>query len=111
VKRGEIWIVDLAPTVGHEIRSARPVMIVSSEEFTKVTGLTWVVAITAGGNRSRSAGFSVPLIASGLTTAGMVACEQIRAIDMASRKGRYVETAPDILVDQVVGMAEAILAG
>jgi len=30
-RRGEIWLVDLAPTVGDEIKKVRPVVVVSSD--------------------------------------------------------------------------------
>ena len=33
MKRGEIWLVNLDPTVGSEIRKTRPAVIVSSCEF------------------------------------------------------------------------------
>ena len=32
-KRGEIWLVDLNPTRGTEIRKTRPVVVVSSNEI------------------------------------------------------------------------------
>ncbi len=32
-RRGEIWLVDLNPTRGAEIRKTRPVVVVSSEEI------------------------------------------------------------------------------
>ena len=32
-KRGEIWLVDLNPTRGAEIRKTRPVVVVNSEEI------------------------------------------------------------------------------
>ena len=34
-KRGEIWLVSLDPTSGHEQRGRRPVLIVSPEAFNR----------------------------------------------------------------------------
>ena len=33
MKRGEIWIINLDPTIGAEIRKTRPVVIVSSDDI------------------------------------------------------------------------------
>jgi mRNA interferase MazF len=32
-KRGEIWLANLDPTVGHEIRKTRPVVVISSDHM------------------------------------------------------------------------------
>jgi mRNA-degrading endonuclease toxin of MazEF toxin-antitoxin module len=37
MKRGEIWVVGLDPTRGHEQRGRRPVLIVSPEKFNRIT--------------------------------------------------------------------------
>ena len=37
MKRGEIWLVSLDPTLGHEQKGRRPVLIVSPEAFNRVT--------------------------------------------------------------------------
>ena len=37
MKRGEIWLVGLDPTQGHEQKGRRPVLIVSPEAFNRVT--------------------------------------------------------------------------
>ena len=31
IKRGEIWLVNLDPTIGAEIRKTRPVVVISSD--------------------------------------------------------------------------------
>ena len=33
MKRGEIWIINLDPTIGAEIRKTRPVVIISSDDI------------------------------------------------------------------------------
>jgi len=50
MKRGEIWLVSLDPTSGHEQKGRRPVLIVSPEAFNHVTKLPVIVPITSGGN-------------------------------------------------------------
>jgi mRNA interferase ChpB len=114
MKRGDIWMVDLNPTIGNEIRNEpqrpRPVIILSSAAFCQVTGLALVVPITGGGGQSRNAGYAIPVMGFGLTTTGVARCEQVRSIDPIGRGARYVETAPDVLVDQVLGVIDSMLA-
>lgn len=33
IKRGEIWLVNLDPTIGAEIRKTRPVVVINSDEI------------------------------------------------------------------------------
>ncbi|PZV17658.1 MAG: PemK family transcriptional regulator [Leptolyngbya sp.] len=44
-KRGEIWLVNLDPTIGSEIKKTRPVVIVNSDLIGKLP-LKWVVPMT-----------------------------------------------------------------
>jgi len=48
MKRGEIWLVSLDPTSGHE-QQGQPVLIVSPEAFNQVTRLPVILPITSGG--------------------------------------------------------------
>ena len=65
MKRGEIWLVGLDPSEGHEQKGRRPVLIVSPEAFNQITKVPVVLPITSGGNFVRTAGFAVPLTALG----------------------------------------------
>lgn len=47
VKRGEIWLVSLNPTVGHEINKTRPSIIVQNDEGNKNSPLTIIAPITS----------------------------------------------------------------
>lgn len=50
MKRGDIWLVGLDPTEGHEQTGRRPVLIVSREAFNRVTKVPVVLPITSGGS-------------------------------------------------------------
>ncbi len=102
MKRGEIWLVSLDPTSGHEQKGRRPVLIVSPEPFNRVTKLPVVLPITSGGNFARTAGFAVPLTGAGTKTTGIVRCDQPRALDLAARGGRKLESVPDAIMDEVL---------
>jgi mRNA-degrading endonuclease toxin of MazEF toxin-antitoxin module len=102
MKRGEIWLVSLDPTSGHEQKGRRPVLIVSAEAFNRVTKVPVVLPITSGGNFARTAGFAVPLTGAGTKTTGIVRCDQLRALDLAARGGKKLENIPDTIMDDVL---------
>ncbi len=106
MKRGEIWLVSLDPSSGHEQEGRRPVLIVSPESFNKITKVPIVVPITSGGNFARTAGFAVPL--TGSKTTGIVRCDQPRALDLASRGGNRLESVPDVVIDEVLAKISPI---
>jgi len=106
MKRGEIWLVSLDPTSGHEQKGRRPVLIVSPEAFNRVTKVPVVLPITSGGNFARTAGFAVSL--AGTKTTGIVRCDQPRALGLAARSGKKLESVPDAIVDDVLAKLTAI---
>src|SRR6185437_1847527 len=102
MRRGEIWLVGLDPTQGHEQRGRRPVLIVSPEAFNRVTKVPVVVPITSGGSFARTAGFAVTLDGAGTTTTGIVRCDQPRALDLGARGGKKLESIPDAIMNEVL---------
>jgi mRNA-degrading endonuclease toxin of MazEF toxin-antitoxin module len=108
MKRGEIWLVSLDPTSGHEQKGRRPVLIVSAEAFNRVTRVPIVLPITSGGSFARTAGFAVPLTDAGTKTTGVVRCDQPRALDLVARRGRKLESIPDAVMDEVLARVSPI---
>jgi mRNA-degrading endonuclease toxin of MazEF toxin-antitoxin module len=102
MKRGEIWLVSLDPTSGHEQKGRRPVLIVSPDAFNRITKLPIVVPITSGGNFARTAGFAVPMEGAGIKTTGVIRCDQPRTLDLAARGGRMLEGVPDQVMNEVL---------
>jgi mRNA-degrading endonuclease toxin of MazEF toxin-antitoxin module len=109
MKRGEIWFADLEPTLGREQRGERPVFVVSTESFSRTTGLAIICPITSGGGLTRDLGFAVPLTGAGLKTSGVVIASQPRTIDFKARHARRIETAPAFIIDDVLARLAAIL--
>jgi mRNA-degrading endonuclease toxin of MazEF toxin-antitoxin module len=109
MERGDIYIVDLDPTAGHEQRGRRPVLIVSPSAFNRVTRVPVVLPITSGGAFARTAGFAVSLTGAGTQTTGVIRCDQPRALDLAARGGRKLENTPAAIVDEVLAKLAAIL--
>jgi len=109
MKRGDIFMVSLDPTSGHEQRGTRPVLVVSPDDFNRITKTPIVLPITIGGNFARTAGFAVHLTRPGIKTAGVVRCDQPRSVDILSRGGRKIETVPDDVVEEALAKLSAIL--
>lgn len=102
VKRGDIFLVSLDPTAGHEQQGTRPVLVVSPDRFNQVTGVPIVVPITTGGGFARSRGFVVSLNGAGTQTTGVIRCDQMRSLDLAARQGRRLEAVPQEILEEVL---------
>ena len=109
MRRGEIWLVSLDPTSGHEQQGTRPVLIVSPAPFNRLTGTPIVLPITTGGSFARRAGFAVSLTGAGTRTTGVIRCDQPRALDLAARNGRRLETVPEHITDDVLARLATVL--
>ena len=100
MKRGDIYLVSLDPTAGHEQSGSRPVLVVSPAEFNEATKLPVILPITNGGEFASRLGFTVPV--TGIKTTGVVRCDQPRVIDLVARHARKVDTLPVALMDEVL---------
>lgn len=105
--RGDIVLVDLDPTLGHEQRGTRPALVLSTSVFNAL-GLVLVAPITQGGDFARHAGFAVPLGGSGTKTQGVALVNQIRMLDLEAREAKRVETAPEFVVGDALARLHAI---
>lgn len=106
MKRGDIYLVSLDPTEGREQRGSRPVLIVSPDAFNAATRLPVVCPITTGGDFARRIGFAVPL--SGISTTGVIRCDQPGVLDLDARHGRKVDSLPDEIMQDVLARIATI---
>ena len=95
MKRGEIWLVALDPTVGSEIRKSRPCVIVSPAELNDNLHTVIVAPMTSKGF---AAPFRIPVSHAG--TKGLIVLDQLRAVDqirllkrLAAVKGKTLSLA------------------
>lgn len=109
MQRGDIWLVSLDPTAGHEQQGTRPVVIVSPAAFNDLTGTPVVLPITTGGSFARRRGFAVSLEDAGTRTRGVIRCDQPRVLDLAARHGQRLETVPEPIMDEVLARLAAII--
>ena len=78
VSRGEIWLVNLNPTIGSEIKKTRPCVIVSPQDLNDHLRTVMIAPMTSKG---RAVGFRVPISHDGKK--GLILLDQIRAVDKA----------------------------
>jgi len=76
VKRGEIWLVNLDPTVGSEVKKSRPCVVVSPAELNQHLRTVMVAPMTSKGF---AAPFRIPLTHGGVK--GLIVLDQIRTVD------------------------------
>ncbi len=105
-ERGDIYYVDLDPISGHEQSGFRPVLVVTQRLF-NTCGTPIVCPITNAGTYARNRGFAVTL--HNTKTTGVVLCHQLRALDVDSRSGRYIEQLATELMDEVLARIAAVL--
>ena len=108
MERGDIYLVSLDPTAGHEQQGTRPVLVVSPSSFNHLTKTPVVLPITSGSNFARTAGLAVSLEGAGTKTTGVVRCDQPRALDLASRNARKLEGVPATIMDEVLAKLATI---
>jgi mRNA interferase ChpB len=106
--RGDVVSVPLAPAIGHEQRGTRPALVLTTKDFNKL-GDVLVAPITQGGDFSRHAGFAVSLTGTGCRTQGVALINKVRMLDLAARKARRIERAPQAVIDEALGRLLALL--
>lgn len=106
--RGDVVSVPLDPTVGREQRGPRPALVLSTKDFNQL-GDVLVAPITQGGDFSRHAGFAVSLTGTGCKTQGVALINKVRMLNLAARKARRVERAPQAVIDEALGRLMALL--
>ena len=98
LQQGDIIRIAFDPSLGQEQQGVRPALVVS------------VQPVNALSNRvNRKYGLVVPLIGTGLQTTGVIICDQLRTMDVRAREATFIETAPQYVVDEVLGKLAAIL--
>jgi mRNA interferase MazF len=93
IRRFDIFLVALDPTVGSEIRKTRPCLVVSPDEMNRHLGTILAAPMTTGG---RAYPTRVPCRFRGKQ--GSIALDQIRAVDrnrLVRRLGRLGEAAQE----------------
>jgi len=81
VRRGDVVLASLDPTVGVEIRKTRPVIVVSNDSINHLSQLAVVIPLTKNVARLSPSHTVIPRGVAGLTVASKAVTEQIKAVD------------------------------
>ncbi len=92
VRRGDVFLVDLDPTQGGEIRKTRPCLIVSPDELNAHLRTFIVAPLTTGGHHYP---FRIPCRFRGRE--GFVVLDQIRTVDRERLTRRLGKLSPPTL--------------
>ena len=104
-EQGDIVYMDFDPQAGHEQRGRRPTLVVSSDLFNRVNSLTMVCPIT---HTDRGSPFHIRLD-DRTETDGVVMCDQVRMLDLNSRRAAFEEKAPDDVLAEAVDIIRGII--
>lgn len=93
-RRGEVWFVDLNPTLGHEQAGRRPVLIISANAY-NASPAALVIALPLT-SRMRGLPDRVPLPSpeGGLKVDSEILCGQVRAISLNRLLRRWGDVTP-----------------
>lgn len=105
VKRFDVFLVNLDPTVGREIRKARPCLIISPDEMNRFISTVIVAPMTT---RGREYPTRIPCTFQGKQ--GQVVLDQIRTVDkirLSQKLGRIDKPTQNIVLSVLQEMFEA----
>jgi len=103
MRRGEVWSVNLDPTVGAEMQKTRPVVIISSDLMGKLP-LRVVVPLTDWKDHYARAPWMLkvePDLQNGIEKISSIDCFQVRSIS-EQRFSRRLGRLPDGVIDELV---------
>lgn len=104
VKRGEIWLFNLDPTVGSEIQKSRPCVVVSPAELNDHLRTVIVAPMTSKGF---AAPFRIAVTHAG--TEGLILLDQLRTVDKA-RLAKKLGALGTATLAQVLGTLQEVFA-
>jgi len=104
IQRGEVYLLELEPTRGREIRKTRPCLVVSPDELNAHWQTLIVAPMTTGGHPYP---FRVPCRFA--RRRGHVVLDQLRSVDRA-RFQRRLGRLPAPIVMQALGILQEMFA-
>jgi len=107
MQRGEIWLVNLDPTIGSEVRKTRPAIIVSSD-LVEILPVKVIVPLTGWKDRYAQAPWMVkidPEEQNGLGKSSSADALQLRSVS----KRRLVKKLGVLSAGQVAKIVQAIM--
>ncbi|HJZ23361.1 MAG TPA: type II toxin-antitoxin system PemK/MazF family toxin [Candidatus Babeliales bacterium] len=86
--RGEVWFVNLDPTVGHEQAKTRPCLVISNNIFNHGHANLHIVLPITSKNKNHPFHIVLDLYEGGLEKESFILCDQIRTVSRQRFKGK-----------------------
>jgi mRNA interferase MazF len=102
--RGDIVKLNFSPQEGHEQAGYHPALILSPARYNKLSSLALMCPIT-----NQSKGFRFEVVLEERRTTGVVLSDQVKSFDWRARQVKFIEKAPDYLVEEVLAKIETLL--
>ena len=100
IARGEVWLVELDPTVGSEIKKTRPAVVVSNDSANQFGPRVVVVPVTSNVSRN----FPGDALVSIAGRQGRALGDQLRSLD----KARLLRCVGKLPADELRAVDEAL---
>ena len=99
VNQGDVIWLDFDPWVGSEQKGRRPALVVSNEKYHKITQKRAIVCPITNTDRNYPAHVRM---GSDSVVQGVVLTDQVKVVDLVSRKHDFIERATDEVVSEVL---------
>lgn len=110
-KRGEIWQVDLDPTIGSEMKKQRPALIISSDALNTTLPLSLIAPITNWKEDFEDKIWFIkiePDKFNGLLKTSAITALQIRSLDQQRFIKRLGKASPAVIENAIAAVAAVI---
>ena len=104
-ERGQIWLVNLDPTIGAEIKKIRPSVVISNNVNNQYASTVTVLPITDKGSNVYPFEVSLPASSHNLKKDSKIKCQQIRTVD----KTRLIKSIGKVSNDKIQEIEQALL--
>jgi len=105
-QRGHLIALELNPRTGSEQSGYRPALVISPEEYNRLSRLILICPITS---REKGWPFEVKLPLT-LNTQGVILVDQVRAVDCQARKAKIREMIPPETLLEVLAKLEPLIS-
>ena len=110
MKQGEIWMINLDPTIGAEIKKIRPAIIVNDNSLGKLP-LKVIVPVTDWKDKYAIAPWMIkiePDLKNGLSKSSSADCFQVRSVS-EERFVRKLDVISNVLLDEIkIGLSRVL---
>ncbi|MCL1878078.1 MAG: type II toxin-antitoxin system PemK/MazF family toxin [Defluviitaleaceae bacterium] len=106
VKQGDIIRLNFNPQAGHEQSGRRPALVISNEDFSRITRTAAMVCPITRTNKRLPFHISLD---ERTNTAGMILCDQAKIMDIHARNYEFIEQAPPDIVLEVIDTVRSFI--